>query len=295
MSASLLDLSNLPAYVINLDRAKDKFERFKQYQKVIPLLKRLPASDAKDMYPTTESIMQDDRISFRTRMQIISNERRSPLEVDNIGAVGCTFSHIRAWDECERDNSEYALILEDDVMLGDPALFEARLQSVFKQIAQKDWDVWLLGWNIGIESTAWSDCERSPKLARSFTYPFLGNFGRRRTTKAQRTLQFWGTHAYIVRVSALDKIRKRVMPIELHIDAYMGMLAQANELNIINHTDLCIKQKTVNGIGSIQHSNYGVVLMHKHSCLVSLILLVLSIIVAIIIWILRRRACASSD
>ncbi len=97
-------------YVINLDRRSDRLVAVSnQLMRLGIAFERIQAIDAKELFSGKEHI-----------------ELKSPLHLIAQGAVACKMSHIKALQTFLRSDSEFALILEDDVRLANdlPALLE---------------------------------------------------------------------------------------------------------------------------------------------------------------------------
>jgi glycosyl transferase family 25 len=90
-------------WVINLDKSKDRLEKISNNLKSLGLkYNRFSAINGKNI--TEEKIKQITNIYCKTLLC-------------NYGIVGCASSHIELWKKLVNSNSEYYVILEDDVLL----------------------------------------------------------------------------------------------------------------------------------------------------------------------------------
>jgi glycosyl transferase family 25 len=98
----------LRTWVINLDRAPDRLQRIAaQLDRLGLPWTRLPAVDARALQPGQRAAL--DEASYRRRHGM------TPLP----GELGCYLSHLAVVQAFLASDARYALVLEDDVKLGD--------------------------------------------------------------------------------------------------------------------------------------------------------------------------------
>ncbi len=141
--ASLYKNSTI-AYIINLDRSKDRYAYVK------------PAIDRLNI-PTERITAVDGKTLSDAQIEAIVNKQIYRDFVGHFpkkGMIGCSLSHIKAWKTFLDSSFEYAVIFEDDVTF-DPI----KLRSVIAELSQnsKDWDIVNFetshrGWPITIKS-----------------------------------------------------------------------------------------------------------------------------------------------
>ena len=116
------------------------------------------------------------------------------------GAIGCYLSHIKVWKNILKDNSDIALVFEDDTTI--PANTQSAINEALKN-PPSDWDMILLG-------VACHTCS-----------------GVRTRPGFLRVKKFWLLHAYLIKKEALEKIFKSdaLFPIAQQIDSLLSELS----------------------------------------------------------------------
>lgn len=64
----------------------------------------------------------------------------------NVGAIGCSMSHIKCLEIAKKRNYEYVFICEDDIEFKNPTLLSANLQK-FCNNDKLNWDILIIGGN----------------------------------------------------------------------------------------------------------------------------------------------------
>jgi glycosyl transferase family 25 len=101
-------MDRLRTWVINLDRAPERLARISaQLQRLQLDFERIPAVDARALSAEQRAAL--DEAGYRRRHGM------SPLG----GELGCYLSHVAAMDRFLQSSAEFALVLEDDVLLHD--------------------------------------------------------------------------------------------------------------------------------------------------------------------------------
>jgi len=112
-------MERLHTWVINLDRAPDRLARIIRQMQLLGLpFTRLPAVDARAMQDSERAAL--DEPAYRRKHGM------TPV----LGELGCYLSHVRAMQRFLASPAEFALVLEDDVLLHDslPAVLQGLLQ-----------------------------------------------------------------------------------------------------------------------------------------------------------------------
>lgn len=108
-------MQRLQTWVINLDRAPERLARIRAQLEHLGLpFTRLPAVDARTMTPATKALL--DEPAYRRKHGM------APVW----GELGCYLSHVEVMRAFLASGVEFALVLEDDVMLGEslPAVLQ---------------------------------------------------------------------------------------------------------------------------------------------------------------------------
>jgi len=207
------DLTDTRIYYINLDARKD---RMKQFEAQEALSTMPPVERIVGIHGLSVDIKKDKRIGVNTRVQVITEYRRSHYEIHSRGAIGASLSHLKVWEAFLKSGAKYALILEDDVKL--PPTFSMMVRDCAKDLPKK-WDVWILGWNHTPVDT-----------------------GKEGATPFRRILHFVGAHCYIISRDAAKAFVDEALPIETHVEHYMNNVAFLKGLSIVRDIRLHLPQ-----------------------------------------------------
>ena len=110
-----------PIFVINLDRAPDRWEAIVESATRQRLeLIRVPAVDGRKLSDAEKQVLNARRFMIRTGRMVLPGE------------IGCHLSHHRALQTFLDQGSEIGLILEDDVSFDEG--FEERLRAILTSI-----------------------------------------------------------------------------------------------------------------------------------------------------------------
>jgi glycosyl transferase, family 25 len=112
-------MDGLHTWVINLDRAPERLARItEQLQRLQLPFTRLPAVDARSMTAPQQALLDAPNYCRQHGM--------TPLW----GELGCYLSHVALMRQFLRSTAQFALVLEDDVLLHDslPAVLRGLLQ-----------------------------------------------------------------------------------------------------------------------------------------------------------------------
>jgi hypothetical protein len=205
----LEDIRTCPTYVINLDKRKDRWQKFSLQPTLNEFsnLQRFSAVDGSKL-----DIFSDDRVSLHTRQNIAKKYRRSHYEINTPGAVGASLSHITLWQNFLKSDAEYLVIFEDDTII-DPLSLEY-IDALIPTLPDS-WDMWLLGhhnWSLS-----------SVPITTS------------KTNGWHRVREFTGAHAYILSRRGAQILCDSPFPIETHIEFYIAACSTLKGLYIIKH------------------------------------------------------------
>lgn len=136
-------------YVINLDRSRDRLEKFNQHPDSV-YFTRISALDKQQLehIPNVADLIFDSNYVLSAEGNV-----RAAL---NLGEICCTLSHIMAWKAVAQNemllDSDYAVIAEDDIILSPN--FSNSLQQVINVLKNTDIDIVLLH-KLGTRSSFW--------------------------------------------------------------------------------------------------------------------------------------------
>jgi GR25 family glycosyltransferase involved in LPS biosynthesis len=119
-------------------------------------------------------------------------EKNSWLLKNKCGSTGCYLSHIKIWDQILADDSiNIALILEDDIILNSD--FNNKFLNYYKQVPD-NWELLYLGTGKMI----------GKNINTKVMKPKIGNHIGHNN----------GTFGYMIKKSAIPKIKKLILPID---------------------------------------------------------------------------------
>ncbi len=122
---------SLATYVINLKRAEERYATLLPYVEKLGFpFERFEAVDGSHLNHEALAAVLDIE-------QYVKHLRQNPKK----GTIGCYLSHVNLWKQFLATQSEFALILEDDIVF-DPL----KVASAVRELASipEDWDVVLL-------------------------------------------------------------------------------------------------------------------------------------------------------
>jgi glycosyl transferase, family 25 len=131
----------LKAYVVNLKRRPDRRARM---ERILPAAWDVQFTSDWDGPMDGQAIDPDDLPGFELYPWQLQSDNPWWSRPLKLGEIGCAVSHWMCWHKAAADGADPALILEDDVVLGQPA---ARLASRLAQLSAVDprWDLLYLG------------------------------------------------------------------------------------------------------------------------------------------------------
>jgi hypothetical protein len=211
-SSSIL-IQTLPAFVINLDRRPDRWKEFQSQPsyKQFTNIQRYSAFDGK-----MHDWIHDDNISIHTKENIHNNYRRSHYEINTVGAIGATYSHVGIWKKFLESGEPYCLVFEDDTVIHPEEI--TKINYLLKSIPH-GWNLFLLGHHNWMMKSTPID----KKKEKGGWY---------------NVQSFTGAHAYIISREAAQKLVEKPFPIETHIEFYMSACARQKLFNIVRYEGL---------------------------------------------------------
>jgi len=213
---------NIPKYVINLDRRTDRWTSFQQASgfKELNNLRRWSGTDGK-----TLDIDNDNRVSLYTKYNIIRSSRRSHMELETKGGVGCYISHVEVWkDFLEKGKSEVGMIIEDD------GIMDTRTITRIKTFIQQS--------KVMNNTELWDFSILAPHTKNKKHGPMYPN-----DDTCIRLMEFTGLTAYLFTKKGIRKVLPYIFPIQLHIDWFLSISAQLQMLEICTPPNALVRTR----------------------------------------------------
>lgn len=205
----MVTVDEIPIVCISLDRRPDRWATFQRYASVAGInAQRLSAVDASKL-----DVVNHPAVSLGTAHNIRFKQRRSHYEIDRPGAVGCSLSHFKAWEQLRSSDAPALIVFEDDTPV--MADFRHRLTRVLQELPDQ-WDI------VQFQLTYWDGGITGCK-------PIPGQEPWQLCDALQ------GTYAYMISQEGARKMLERAYPIELHVDAYMAYMAKMGFIRMIWH------------------------------------------------------------
>lgn len=175
----------IPAYVINLEERKDRWNHIQTKLKNLSLdLNRINAVRGKDI---VQSISTTQFVQG-----CLHHAKCSKYHIESFGALGCAASHIEAWKQVKTISA----IFEDDA---DPTTFAGTgISEAISLLQSNQFDLILLG------------SHQQPTVKGNTLVPWTagGNVAT-------------GTWSYMLSPFAASKLLEKVFPLDLSIDLYI--------------------------------------------------------------------------
>jgi glycosyl transferase family 25 len=104
-------------------------------------------NDIKNIFYINLDTRPDRKSFFENQMRMIgiNNAKRFNAIKHNIGAIGCSLSHLELLKYAKQQNMDHILIMEDDIMFTRPKLFVYYLNNFLTK--HKNFDVLLIAGN----------------------------------------------------------------------------------------------------------------------------------------------------
>lgn len=198
-----MDPKSYPWVVINLDRAKEKYQHFcKNLEKVnFPInVERVPAVDGKKVDIDKKGLLSPRSLYDLTR------SRYDHRTLATRGALGCYMSHVSMWKKIVDENLPGLVILEDDAKPNDKTY--EKLTRALKN-APRDADYLFLMYNKICKHNMIKD-PNNPDWVQLQDIMF-------------------GTMAQIVTNKGARTLLKYCFPIEMQVDDFIGVLSRVKK------------------------------------------------------------------
>ena len=222
--------SNLfQVYCINLKERPDRWERFIQQAGVLRLKQMYDFERFEGINGKLLDIKNDERVSLRTKRNILYQKRRDHEDLDTPGGVGCYLSHYSCWKKFLETDKEKLLILEDDAEI--PETFPEMLSTAMEDLNQEDIkrpDIWLLAKPFGPTVTKALELG-SPTYSKNWSYDVMAPLT-----------------GYILTREGAKTLCENAFPIDGHVDHFMRRCSQMGMVVLAVHKNLQLKQVRLN-------------------------------------------------
>jgi len=197
---------NMKIYYINLDRSEDRkqsLESICSSQNIVS--ERIKAIDGKKLDINDKKY---EKAIHKIKWWFEKNN------LQNIGHFGCYLSHMKTYETFLNSNSEYCLILEDDIEL----LTNDLKSEIIKNMNNlpDDWNILLLGYEIDGRKKNVKNANKNTKLNNG-----LLNIN-----------YFVGLHAYIINRQTAKILLENLQTLDWILDWNICYLAEKNIVNV---------------------------------------------------------------
>jgi GR25 family glycosyltransferase involved in LPS biosynthesis len=281
-------MEDLHIYIINLDRATERWKQWENIDMGFPKknIHRFSAVDGKKM--------NDNEISKYTTpltfLKILGKVKRSPEDMDTKGALCCSLSHFGVWEDFLKNypDSKYLLVLEDDSKLSNDHKknLKTYIEKSFSELPDDNWDMWLLGYSILRDSSAWNNPQPTPYSSDLLKNPINLKNSNSRFNDVR---SFWGSNAYIIKRDSIPKFKKYDFPIETHIDLYFSVLSQIGNVRLITDKNLVLRQSSI--LGDIDHTFFTIAILNQRDVIYKSFFIIFAIIILVFIFVYLSKGC----
>ena len=183
----MIDLYNIPVYYIGFKRNKDLEDKFKSIG--FKNVNHFTAIDGRKYKPI--DLLNKKIIDIRAYNDLVYG-REQPTGISSIGTIGCTLSHLKLWELCDK-KYKYIIIAEDDVEI--------------KKLTPTD----------------------IKNIQEALNKP-NGAFISTNINKGSEILV--GLHLYFLTNGAAKVLNEKALPINLQTDSYVGHLSNIKDINL---------------------------------------------------------------
>lgn len=207
-----------PVLVINLDRSVD---RWRGWAERWPDAQRLPAVNGREL---DLRALPPALIANRTRRNLLWKQERCEVdELNTVGALGCSLSHVRAMEAIQASGALFGVVLEDDASFSedpsDPSCaagFQS-LEAYFRhQLCRA-----ILAGDIPNDLGAFDMLVGSP---------FQTNERDPASNECLAVRRFLVTALHVYPAHACERLKSVVLPADTHIDRAYDLALQLGQL-----------------------------------------------------------------
>jgi len=195
------------AYVINLERNKERLNHFRKSYESADLGNLIPCNRFEAIDGNTVPVQKYVTPEIFTGIkEIDATNRRTSMGQLTRGMIGCYLSHLAVYDLALQSSAKYALVFEDDASIASD-IYGSAIDKILRgdRNVPHDWDIMLLG-------VICNDC-----------HEYNGEYNV--------VDDFFGLHGYLINRRAME-LMKTTLPIETQIDIRMSILCREQKLKI---------------------------------------------------------------
>lgn len=213
---------DIRVYCINLKERPDRWARFIQQPGIQQLTQQYPFERFEAVNGKKLDIAKDDRVSIRTKRNILYQKRRDHEDLDTAGGVGCYLSHKGCWDKFLASGAQAALIFEDDAEVKPD--FASTFQKCLGDLGQIEGgqpDIWILSNVFTFLAMDLQPVQYNGKWAFGITGPL---------------------QCYMIWPQGAKALSENAFPIDGHVDHFMHRCSQLGLVKMAHHKDMIVKQ-----------------------------------------------------
>jgi GR25 family glycosyltransferase involved in LPS biosynthesis len=250
-------VQDLPAVYINLDRSVDRREYAEdRWRKHLPQLARFSA-----VAITKEQIRTDVRVSPLVRKRVVFRDGRpAHQDINTVGAIGCTLSHLAVWRQQVADGTPLLVVLEDACTFL-PSRDCVAIENAFKTAPRTLWTPTTV-WRMNSQQSTWVH----EKVQGAHNW-------------YRHTLH--GTAMYIVPLEAARLLAARALPVEFHVDRYMRVMSQEGSVPCVHTPAVAVGKPLVGKVAAstVVHDVPQIELLRTSNLQVPIAALVVEVVV----------------
>lgn len=202
------NIKNILAYVICLDRKrKERCDiNVPKIKKMFPKTTWVNAVDGNEI-----DYLNDDRISVFAKYNVKNNYKIDHSFMNHQNQLACALSHIKAWRKI-KNSGVPGIVFEDDIILDNT--LKDKVTNIITEIPK----------NIDFASILYLGNDNNETYNDNW-YKIMDK-------------SFWGLQMYFLTPNGASMLLQNALPVEVHIDRYIGYLASINP----NFKAICYKQ-----------------------------------------------------
>lgn len=241
-------------YLINLDISKDRLvksdKELKKLGGIFEKYQRIPGINGK--------YLSDDFLKSITTpysYYYLKNDRDMHYQIDKVGAIGCSLSHIKIWKDMIDNNYQNAIIFEDDFEIKDVKLFYESINNI----------------------------PSDAKIGYLNYYPLNNPIFKEanKNWKTTDSIYILRTKCYFINLELVKELIKKSLPIDTHVDFYINYFCNVN--NITRYYEINNSMDTTSNKSTISHGN--IIKLFVVNEIVNSLDFIIFMLVVLIIWI----------